>query len=50
MATSEPRLRIVPWAEQVSAQPSLLGGDGVHPTPAGYRVRAQLYASAAKSC
>jgi hypothetical protein len=50
MAASEPRLRIVPWAEQVSAQPSLVGGDGVHPTPAGYRVRAQLYASAAKSC
>jgi hypothetical protein len=50
MAESEPRLRIVPWAEQVSARPSLVGGDGVHPTPVGYRLRAQLYARAAQSC
>jgi hypothetical protein len=50
MAASESRLRIVPWAEQVSARPSLVGGDGVHPTAAGYRLRAQLYAQAAQSC
>jgi hypothetical protein len=50
MAASEPRLRLVPWAEEVAARPSLVGGDGVHPTPAGYRLRAQLYARAAQSC
>ena len=50
MAQSDSRLRIVPWAEQTAARPSLLGPDGVHPTPAGYRLRAQLYAQAAESC
>jgi hypothetical protein len=50
MARSESRLRIVPWAEQTAARPSLLGGDGVHPTPAGYQLRARLYAQAAQSC
>jgi hypothetical protein len=50
MGASESRLRIVPWAEQVSARPSLVGDDGVHPTSSGYRLRAQLYAQAAQSC
>jgi hypothetical protein len=50
LARSNSRLRIVPWAEQTAAQPSLLGPDGVHPTPAGYQLRARLYAQAAQSC
>jgi len=50
MAQSDSRLRIVPWAEQTAARPSLLGPDGVHPTPAGYQLRARLYAQAAQSC
>jgi hypothetical protein len=50
LARSDSRLRIVPWAEQIAARPSLLGADGVHPTPAGYQLRARLYAQAAQSC
>ena len=50
MAAADPRLRIVPWAERVRARPSLVGGDGVHPTPAGYQLRARMYAQAAQSC
>jgi hypothetical protein len=50
LARSDSRLRIVPWAEQTAARPSLLGPDGVHPTPAGYQLRARLYAQAAESC
>jgi hypothetical protein len=50
MATREPRLRIVPWAEATSQQPSLLSGDGVHPVPAGAQLRAALFAQAARSC
>jgi hypothetical protein len=50
LARSDSRLRIVPWAEQTAARPSLLGPDRVHPTPAGYQLRAQLYAQAAQSC
>jgi hypothetical protein len=44
------RIQIVPWAEQASANPSWLAGDGVHGTPTGYRNRAALFAAAAKSC
>jgi hypothetical protein len=50
MAQENSRLRIVPWAEQTAARPSLLAPDGVHPTAPGYRLRAQLYAQAARSC
>jgi cell division septation protein DedD len=50
LARSDSRLQIVPWAEQTAARPSLLGPDGVHPTPAGYQLRARLYAEAAQSC
>jgi hypothetical protein len=44
------RLLIVPWAETVAGSPSLLGRDRVHATAAGYRLRAQLYADAVRSC
>jgi hypothetical protein len=50
LATDNARLRLVPWAERVAATPQLLGADGVHPTPAGYQLRAQLYAQAAQAC
>jgi hypothetical protein len=50
LASGDPRLVIVPWAQQVAANPSLVGADGVHPTPAGYQQRARLYAQAAQSC
>jgi hypothetical protein len=50
LAAEDPRLRVVPWAEQVAANPKLVGSDGVHATPAGYQLRAQLYAQAAQSC
>jgi hypothetical protein len=50
LATDNARLRLVPWAERVAATPQLLGADGVHATPAGYQLRAQLYAQAAQAC
>lgn len=45
-----PHLILVPWAEQVSAEPGLLVADHVHGTPAGYQARAALYAQAIESC
>lgn len=45
-----PSLRIVDWSAAIAASPSLLAGDGVHATPAGYTARAGLYASAIKAC
>jgi len=50
LAADDPRLIVVPWAERVAATKSLLGPDGVHPTPGGYQLRAQLYAQAAQAC
>jgi hypothetical protein len=50
MAASEPRLRLVRWDEMIKAEPILMGPDGIHPTPPGYRVRAQMYADAVRSC
>jgi lysophospholipase L1-like esterase len=44
------RLRVVPWAAAVRANPGWLAGDGVHATPDGYRASAQMYADAARSC
>jgi hypothetical protein len=44
------RLKIVPWAATVGANPGWLAPDGVHATPDGYRARAQMYADAARSC
>lgn len=49
LAAREPRLRIVPWA-QAAEQDGVLGGDGVHPNAAGEKLRASLYAQAARSC
>jgi hypothetical protein len=50
MARSEKRMRLVPWDKVIAAQPALMGPDGIHPTPQGYQVRAQMYADAARSC
>lgn len=50
MASGSSRLRIVPWAAQMATTPGVLSGDGVHPTPAGYELRARMYAQAADSC
>lgn len=50
LAAEDPRLRLVPWARAVQQTPSILSPDGVHPTPQGYQLRAQLYAQAAQSC
>jgi hypothetical protein len=51
---SEPELalslQIVDWSAAVADSPSLIAGDGVHATPAGYRRRAQLYADAIRAC
>jgi hypothetical protein len=43
-------MRLVPWAQQVAAHPEWLARDGVHATAAGYTARAQMYASAARTC
>lgn len=43
-------LQLVDWAAEVARSPSLVVGDRVHGTPAGYRVLAQLYAEAIRSC
>lgn len=45
-----PRLILVPWQRAVTERPALLKGDGVHATTEGYRVRAELYADAARTC
>jgi hypothetical protein len=45
-----PLVVVVPWAEQVAERPELLRPDGVHGTAEGYRVRAALFADAARSC
>ena len=44
------RVVVVPWAETVAERPELLKRDRVHGTEEGYRVRAALYADAARSC
>lgn len=44
------RLLIVPWAETVAKRHGLKAPDHVHGTVAGYQVRAQLFADAARSC
>lgn len=43
-------LQLVDWAAEVGQSPSMLAGDGVHATAAGYRVLGQLYAQAITAC
>jgi lysophospholipase L1-like esterase len=44
------RLLVVPWAQAVASNPSLVGKDGVHASSAGYQERARLYAATARTC
>lgn len=50
LADDEPRLQLVPWDAAVRRNPALLEPDDVHPTAAGYRLRAKLYRLAARRC
>jgi|GEM_PF-1970347 len=44
-------MKLVDWAAEVAQSPSLVTPkDGVHGTPQGYRVLAQLYAAAIQDC
>ncbi len=43
-------LQVVDWSALVARSPSVLAGDGVHGTPAGYRARGRLYAGAIRAC
>ena len=49
-AAGRPGTVLVPWHAYAAREPSLLGPDHVHPTPAGYALRARLFASALGSC
>lgn len=44
------RMVLIDWAAVVTARGGLLREDGVHTTPFGARVRAYLYAGAARRC
>jgi hypothetical protein len=48
-AASDPATALVDWHAQVQRNPGLLL-DGIHPGPEGYRLRAQLFAQAIRSC
>ncbi|HEX8084383.1 MAG TPA: hypothetical protein VF529_08840 [Solirubrobacteraceae bacterium] len=50
VAASDPRIRIVPWAEGAKRHRDWLRDDRVHATAEGYAARAQLYAQAAAGC
>ncbi|HEY1540389.1 MAG TPA: hypothetical protein VGF63_13380 [Solirubrobacteraceae bacterium] len=43
-------LQLVDWSAVIARTPAYLAPDGVHSTPAGYRARGQLYASAIRAC
>ncbi|MEA2496038.1 MAG: hypothetical protein QOJ29_3949, partial [Thermoleophilaceae bacterium] len=49
-ASATRSVQLVDWNAIVASEPSLLGPDHVHPTPAGYAVRAQLFAEAVGQC
>lgn len=49
-AASSPGVQVVDWHSAVSQRPSLLGGDQVHATPAGYALRARLVAEGVRAC
>ena len=44
------RLELVDWARAVERDGSLMSGDEVHASPAGYRARALMYARAIRAC
>ena len=43
-------LELVDWARAVGRDGSLMSGDEVHASPAGYRARARMYARAIRAC
>ncbi|HEY0410830.1 MAG TPA: alpha/beta fold hydrolase, partial [Candidatus Dormibacteraeota bacterium] len=49
-AASTSTARLVDWRSAAVANPRLINPDGVHPTPAGYQLRARLFAQAIRSC
>jgi uncharacterized protein len=49
-ASSSPNVQLVDWRSAALSNPRLINSDGVHPTGAGYQLRARLFASAIRSC
>lgn len=49
-AASRPNTQVADWRSAALANPGLLYGDGVHPTPTGYQLRAQVIAQAIAAC
>ena len=49
-AASRPNTQVADWRSAALANPGLLYSDGVHPTPDGYALRAQVIAGAVSSC
>jgi dienelactone hydrolase len=49
-ASSSSNVQLVDWRSAALSHPQLINSDGVHPTPAGYRLRAGLFAQAISAC
>jgi dienelactone hydrolase len=49
-AASTPNVQLVDWRGAAVANPRLMNSDGVHPTPAGYQLRARLFERAIAGC
>ena len=49
-AASSSNVQLVDWRGAALANPRLINSDGVHPTGAGYQLRARLFAEAIASC
>jgi dienelactone hydrolase len=49
-AASSSNVQLVDWRSFAVSHPRLINGDGVHPTPEGYRQRAGLFAQAISAC
>jgi hypothetical protein len=45
-----PNVTVLRWSQMVLDHPEYLAHDGIHPTEAGVKARAQAYADAAKAC
>lgn len=49
-AASASNVRLVDWRSAAVSNPRLINSDGVHPTAAGYQLRARLFADAIAEC
>jgi uncharacterized protein len=49
-ASATSNARLVDWRAAAVANPRLINSDGVHPTGAGYQLRARLFVQAIESC